>query len=292
MTNNMLPPIEYIRAENLSFALEQLDRLESEKRVLAGGTDLLIKLRDNQSREAVTLIDISGLTELSQIEANNSVLTIGSGVTFSRIINSAEIGKFVPVLKQAVELIGSVQIRNRGTIGGNICNASPCADSAPVLLVTNTQVETLSIKGKRLLPIDQFLTAPNQTALELNEIVTKFHLEKLPENAGSAFIKLGRRNAMSIARMNVAAVLQIDNDRIYDARIAVGSVMPTAARINAAEQLLKEKPPSEKIFEAAGKKVAEEMIRITGRRWSTEYKQPVIQVLVKRALMEAWRAKQ
>ena len=166
------------------------------------------------------------------------------------------------------------------------------ADSAPALLVANTQVELLSKNGTRRLPINRFLTAPNQTALELFEIVTKFHLAKLPENAGSAFIKLGRRNSMSIARMNVAVVLQIEKNRIFDARIAVGSVMPTAARINAAEQLLTNEPPSDKIFEAAGKKVSEEMIRITGRRWSTEYKEPVISVLVKRALMEAWREKQ
>ena len=119
--------------------------------------------------------------------------------------------------------------------------------------------------------------------------MTSFHLKKITGSFGSAFIKLGRRNAMSIARMNAAVVLQMDDrNKINEARIAAGSVMPTAARMASAEKLLTGETPSEKLFRTAGQQVAEEMIRVSGRRWSTEYKEPVIPVLVRRSLMQAW----
>jgi carbon-monoxide dehydrogenase medium subunit/xanthine dehydrogenase FAD-binding subunit len=157
------------------------------------------------------------------------------------------------------------------------------------LLALNTQVEIRSKEKTFYVPLEKFILAPYQTILKSDEMVVGFSIPKLSNNTGFAFIKLGRRNAMSIARMNVATIIQIIDEKISDIRIAVGSVMPTAARVKHIEEMLIDQKPSIKIFGQVGREVADEMIRISGRRWSTEYKEPVISVLVKRTLQEALR---
>lgn len=285
----MIPNLTYFCAENLISALSALSDDQYKNRLLAGGTDLLINLRKKTETEKIRLIDISQLNEIKQIKKNKTGVRIGAGISHSQLIRSDIVFNYFPALHAAVNTIGSVQIRNRGTLGGNICNASPCADSAPALLAYGAHVEIRSRRNTRLIPLAEFLVHPYQTVLRQDEMVTSFHLKKITGNSGSAFIKLGRRNAMSIARMNVAVVLQVDDrNKMDEVRIAVGSVMPTAARVTSAEKILVGETPSEKLFRVVGQQVAEEMIRVSGRRWSTEYKEPVIPVLVKRALMQAW----
>ncbi len=286
----MISPIQYICAENIEAALAALQNSRHVNRLLAGGTDLIIELRKRQEQQPVCLIDISRISELQAISQNRNGIQIGAAVTHALLITNPLIRQWAPLLAEAAATIGSVQIRNRGTIGGNICNASPCADTAPVLLVLEAQVEIQSRQESRLIPLADFLTAPYRTILQPEEMAIKFHLAALPENSGSAFIKLGRRATMTIARMNVAVVLQGNaQNKLSDVRIAVGSVMPTAARVAAAEKLLRDQKPSVELFQAAGAKVAQEMVRVTGCRWSTPYKEPVIAVLVQRALSLAWK---
>lgn len=285
----MISNLKYFRAINLTTALSALSDDQYKNRLLAGGTDLLINLRKKTETEKIRLIDISQLNEIKQIKEDKTSVRIGAGISHSQLIRSDIVFNYFPALHAAVNTIGSVQIRNRGTLGGNICNASPCADSAPALLAHGAHVEIRSRRNTRLIPLAEFLVHPYQTVLRQDEMVTSFHLKKITGNSGSAFIKLGRRNAMSIARMNVAVVLQVDErNKMDEVRIAVGSVMPTAARVTSAEKILVGETPSEKLFRVVGQQVAEEMIRVSGRRWSTEYKEPVIPVLVRRALMQAW----
>jgi len=285
----MISPIKYFRPNSIKESLELLNELPDGKNILAGGTDLLIGLRRNYHSNLTNLIDISYLQDLKKIKESDSKIIIGSSVTHSQIVRSKIIQKWTPILSEASSKIGSVQIRNRGTIGGNVCNASPCADTVPVLLALNTQVNIQSKDKSFFVPLEQFILAPYQTILNPNEMVVGFSIPKLPKNTGFEFIKLGRRNAMSIARMNVATVMQIQNGKIFDIRLAVGSVMPSATRVKRVEEMLIDQMPSSKIFEKAGREVADEMIRVSGRRWSAEYKEPVISVLVKRALEKAFQ---
>ena len=284
----MISPIKYFRPKNLNDAWEILGTIKNAL-ILAGGTDLLVGLRKKPNSEEQFLIDLNSILELKKIEQDDSTIKIGAAVTHSQIIKSQIIQKTAPLLLEAVSSIGSVQIRNRGTIGGNICNASPCADSTPALLALDAEVEIQAQSKTRVLKLTDFFSYPYKTILKKNEIVTYFIVPKSSQKTGSAFLKLGRRNAMSIARMNVAVQIGInENDEINFSRITAGSILPTTARIEKAEQVLLGEKPSEQLFLEAGNLVAEEMIRVTGRRWSTEYKEPVIKILVKRALMKSW----
>lgn len=285
----MLRHSRYFRAHNIESALELLETVEGERALLAGGTDLMIQLRTDPDHPPLNLIDISFVPELQSMGENESEIILGAGITHSRLVREALLSRFAPVLGVAAASIGSVQIRNRGTIGGNICNASPCADMAPALLAHEAVLEIRSRRATRSVPLERFITAPYQTCMNPEEMVTGFRIKKYTGRVGSAFLKLGRRNAMSIARMNVAVILGLDQEeKIMFSRIAAGSVMPIPARFREVENLLLHETPSERLFATAGEKVAREMIRVTGRRWSTEYKKPVIQVLVRRALMQAW----
>ena len=284
----MLPELEYVRPASLSEALTALRDFPGRSYALAGGTDLLISLRNRRLEAPLRLVDVSRLPELCQIREENGTVVLGGCVTHSRLVNSPVVQQYLPVLAEAAAAIGSEQIRNRGTLGGNLCNASPCADTAPALLVLNAEVEIASTEGGRRLSLADFLQAPYRTALQPGELLVSVHCEKLPEDAGCAFLKLGRRSAMSIARINVAAVLGFgDYGEIADARLAAGSIMPRTARLHSAEKTMMGETPSDELFRAVGDFVAKEMIATAGRRWSTPYKKKVVPVLVQRVLSKA-----
>ncbi len=254
-------------------------------RILAGGTDLLIELRRSSVRAFTPIIDICRIEDLCKIKEDGEILSIGPLTTHSEIVRSAKIRKSATLLSRAASTVGSPQIRNLGTIGGNIMNAAACADTVPPLIALGASVKLRSVKQWREVLLQDFFVRPYQTKAGPDELLTEIIVPKLPANARSAFVKLGRRNALSIARLSVAAVLGFDSaGRITEARIVPGAALPVWQRILPAEQLLVGNKPSDGLFRAAGKKVAEVMIQQTGRRWSTEYKEPVIAVLVRRAL--------
>src|ERR1019366_3654989 len=201
------------------------------------------------------------------------------------LMRSELVQKFAPLLRSAASSIGSPQIRDRGTVGGNVMNAAACADTVPPLIALGATVTLQSKAGCREMPLADLFVKPYQTKATPDELLTAIRFPKLPSIACNAFIKLGRRNALAISRMSVAAVLQIGRDgRIVEARIVPGAAFPTWKRVSEAEQMLLGEKPAAKLFAAAGQKVSEEMIKATGRRWSTEYKEPVLAVLVRRAL--------
>jgi len=278
---------EYIRAASIRETSDILAHYGEDAKVLAGGTDLLIELRRQNGDAPGIIIDISNLSKLRSIESTSKSISIKPLITHSDLIKSKDIRQFAPLLAAAAATIGSPQIRNRGTIGGNIMNAATCADTVPPLIALGAAITLQSKKGKRKIELEKFFTAPYTTLARPDEFLIDIHFPKLPRNAGSSFIKLGRRNALSISRLSVAAIVVRDRKgRIADARIVPGATFPTWRRVHDAEKLLFNEKPSKELFVAAGKKVSEEMIRETGRRWSSEYKEPVIAVLVRRALEE------
>jgi xanthine dehydrogenase iron-sulfur cluster and FAD-binding subunit A len=276
---------DYIAVETVAEACNVLAGHGPELTLLAGGTDVLIELRRATTKAPKVVLDISGVPELRGIEEADGSITIKPLTTHTELMRSDLLRQFAPLLGSAAAAIGSPQIRDRGTVGGNIMNAAACADTVPPLIALDATVTLQSKAGCREMPLADLFVKPYQTKARPGELLTAIHFPKLAPSARSAFIKLGRRNALAISRMSVAAVLQIGSDgRIVDARIVPGAAFPTWKRVPEAEQMLVGQKPEAKLFAAAGQKVSEEMIKATGRRWSTEYKEPVIAVLVRRAL--------
>jgi xanthine dehydrogenase iron-sulfur cluster and FAD-binding subunit A len=280
-----LKAFHYISARTVAEACDLLVEHGAGARVLAGGTDLLIELRRGSKQAPRLVLDISSIVELAGITEAEGSITIGPLATAADLMRSAAVRRFAPLLADAAATIGSPQIQSRATVGGNIMNAATCADTVPPLVALDAAVTLQSIAGRRDLPLADLFLKPYETQARPDELLTAVHFPKLGPAARSAFIKLGRRNALAISRLSVAVILERRKDgRIAEARIVPGAAFPKWQRVTQAEQMLIGKQPSEKLFAAAGKRVAEEMIKITGRRWSTEYKEPAIAVLVRRAL--------
>ncbi len=280
-----MKPFEFILPKSIQEALEVLAIYNIDAQILAGGTDVLIELRKASVKSPKAIIDISRLNELKGIIETESEIIIKPLATHTEIGSSPIIKKFARLLHIAANVIGSPQIRNRGTIGGNIMNAAACADTVPPLMALGAIVKLQSGEEKRIVPIIDFFVKPYQTIAAKNELLTEIRFPKLLDSMKSAFIKLGRRNALAISRLSVAAILQKnDSGLIQEARIVPGAAFPKWQRMTEAEKLLIGQKPTSKLFAKAGQEVSEVMISFTGRRWSTEYKEPVIAVLVRRAL--------
>ncbi|MEA3507183.1 MAG: FAD binding domain-containing protein [Elusimicrobiota bacterium] len=279
----MLPEFNFKRPQTLIEALEIYS--SGNYSIIAGGTDVIVELRKEKKAEQ-DILDITGLDELKGIRKEGKNIVIGALSTFSEVFSSPLIEKEAPLLKEAVRNVGSLQIRNRGTIGGNICNASPAADSVPALVALDSMLTLASPQGERKIKLDKFITWPYATDIKEEEILKSISFSP-PEFTGYHFYKLGRREALAISRMNVAVMLKIKGGKIEKAFISPGSVMPSPGRVSVAEKLVEGNKPSKEIFEKAGFKVSEIMIKESGIRWSTEYKKPVIEQMVKRALIFA-----
>jgi CO/xanthine dehydrogenase FAD-binding subunit len=276
---------DYAAPRSVEETLPTLARYGADAAILAGGTDLLVELRRPTNRAPRVVVDISHARELRRITGDAGVVALGPLMTHAAIGRSEIIRTAAPLLAAAALAIGSPQIRNRGTVGGNIMNAATCADTIPPLVALGAEVTLRSASGARQVRLAELFARPYQTTAAPGELLTGIRFAALPGDARSAFLKLGRRNALSISRLSVAAVVRLGNDgRIAEARIVPGAAFPTWQRVLSAEALLLGERPSPKVFAAAGAEVSREMIRQTGRRWSTEYKEPVIAVLVRRAL--------
>jgi carbon-monoxide dehydrogenase medium subunit/xanthine dehydrogenase FAD-binding subunit len=221
------------------------------------------------------------------IREEGDVIIIGALTSHDEIYKSSIIRNAVPFLSEASFSVGSPQIRNRGTVGGNICNASPAADSVPPLIALDADVKIESIRGVRLVPLKSVYVKANQNNLAPDEIITEIRFKTLPLGSRTAFIKLGRRKALAISRINVAVAAKIDDEgKVSDVRIYPGCIFGMPERVTAAEDVLVGKCPTEELINAAALKVSEEMINKTGIRWSTEYKKPAVEALIRRGLKE------
>ena len=285
-------PFTLIRAESLQEALDFLSRPGSKTKIIAGGTDLMVELRDlsPDGKGPDTILDITPVDEIRGIKDDGSTITVGALTPHREISTSPIILESAPLLASACSTVGATQHRNIATIGGNVINGSPAADSVPALIALNAEAVFRSKSGERVSPLKDIYLKPYQTDIKDDEILTAIRFPHLPDGARSSYIKLGRRNALAISRMNVAVVLVIKEGKITEARISPGSTMPTPDRITVAEEILIGEEPREELFRRAGQAVSDEMINRSGRRWSTPYKEPVIAALTARALGEAGKS--
>jgi CO/xanthine dehydrogenase FAD-binding subunit len=282
----MIPPFDYKTPNTIEEAIELLWQAEGKAKVIAGGTDLVVGLRSGDCAPP-SIIDITRIEELRKIEEKNGAVSIGAAVTHSEIASSPLVKRYGKILSDAASEIGSPQIRNLGTIGGNIVNASPAADTIPPLMVLNAMGRVVSREGEKEVPLSQLFKGPYETNLKPHELLVQITFQKLPPETQSSFVRLARRDAMAIARMNVAIILQIGKNRIEDVRIAVGSVTPTPQRMSEAETFLKGKLADQRSLQKASLKVSEAMIQRSGIRASTSYKKPVVEALFMRAVKKA-----
>ncbi len=283
-----LPPIDYERPRCLHDAFSLLEEMGIP---MAGGTDVIIQLRESYLKGDFSprlVVDLKGLDELSGIEDQGEHILIGAITRLSDLIESDLIFNHAPSISEAASRMGSIQIRNKGTIGGNICNAAPCADSLPPLLIHDAVLILASKEGTREVDLENFLRGPGRTDRKPGEILVGVKVKKRDEG-GEFFIKLARRDALNKARMNFAAWLNLRDGKIIDACFAAGAIAPHPIRVKEVEELLLGEEPSEALFARAGRIVRDKMLQITGRRWSTPYKSPVVENLTARVLSEAAR---
>jgi CO/xanthine dehydrogenase FAD-binding subunit len=276
----------YVRAHSITQAVELLNELGFTSQLLAGGTDLMIYLRQKASWFD-RLVDISQIPELKIIEQEDSQIKVGSGVTFTQAAQNDLLRYAVPLLVEACLSVGSLQIRNLGTLGGNVVNAAACADSLPPLVCLGAMAHLRSANGERRLPVSEFVTGPNRTDLQAGELLTHFTFEIPPAGVRSTFVKLGRRNAQSISRLSMATMGRTNAQGIVDyVRLTPGAATPRLMRFEPVKQLLVGQKPTEALLVEAGRAVAEVMVETTGPRWSTMYKELAIQALAERTLRQ------
>lgn len=278
---------DYIAPQSLGEALETLGKQTKGTHVIAGGTDLVPRMRSRMV-EPTLLVDLR-LLSLDGIEMLDKWIRIGASTTHTDILESDLLAEHCYALVEATKEIAGPPVRNRGTIGGNLVNASPAADLAPPLLVYDAIVVLAKANSEREISLSEFFTAPGETVLAPGEIMTEVRIPIIPPKTASSFIKLGKRKAMAISVVSVAARLTLDDvGKISHARIALGSVAPTPLQAVKAEGVLEGLTPSEAIFAEAGQVASTESSPISDIRASGEYRKKMVAVLTRRALQSAW----
>ena len=273
------------RPRSFQEVLDLLEGLGEGTVLLAGGTDLLVQMERQiiAPKHVVSLQDVAGL---NQISTDSRGLHLGAMVTHRELEKSPRFRGSLAGLSEACATVGGVQVRNLGTVGGNLVNASPAADTPPALLCLDATVTAVGRSGERELPLDRFFPGYRRTALRPGEVLTAIHIPPVEPRTGTAFFKLGRRRAMEISVACSAARLTLAEDgrTIREARIALGAVAPTAIRSREAESMLSGRQADEKLFHEAGRAAGAEAQPIDDLRASADYRRKVTAVLVSRAL--------
>jgi carbon-monoxide dehydrogenase medium subunit len=287
----MLTPFRYEKPRSVEKALDLLVDKGTDARLLAGGTDLIPQIRSGKIAPAL-LIDLLGFTELKGIEIKENHLGIGSMTTIRELERSKVLQVHCPVLKEAAGLIGSRQIRNVATVGGNICNASPSADLLPSLLALESKVTIRNSSGTVEKRLDEFFLGPSQTILANQDILTKITVPKQPVFSGASYLKLSPRRAMDLAIVGVTVLLVLsETGTCQKAHLVLGSVAPTPIRVPAAEEILidslSQKSPSDALLDEVGEVASQAARPIKDVRASDGYRRDMIKVLVKRGIKKA-----
>lgn len=265
--------------KSLKEALQHLAGADEYTKILAGGTDVVVGKSQGSKRfvDAKVLVDVNRIPEIKGIEEKDGAIYIGSAVTFGEICKNKIVEEKLPLLKKAASLVGSQQIRNRATIAGNFVNNAPCADTVPTLLVYDASIEIKSQNSERIISLQDFLQGPYKTQLNNNELVTRIIIPIKKENYFGESYKLGRRRAVAISRLTLAVLLQMKEKKILDIKIASGALTPIGTRFPKLEEFAKGQMMTDNLCKELAKKMGEEVLAVTGLRWSSEYKLPVVQ---------------
>lgn len=276
---------DYLAPRSLAEAVAML-AAHPEATPLAGGTNVLVQLKEGR-RDVETLLSLRRLPELHQI-THGAGVRIGAGVTMVQIAADARLRADYTALATAAGLLGSVQTRNMATVGGNLCNASPSADTAPPLLALGAKVVIAGADGEREMALSDFFVGRGQTALAAGELLREIVLPALAPRSGSAYVRHIPRAAMDISVAGVAAALSLDEaGRIAAAGLALGAVAPTPLRAPEAERLLAGQEPRVELFAAAAEMAQAAAQPLSDVRASAEFRRHLVGVLARRALQAA-----
>lgn len=281
-----LPKMGYIKPGSVNEVLDLLaEGGEGQYQIYAGGTDVIPKIKKRIINAPQVMIDLKGIKGLDYVDYDDIMgLRIGALTTLRSVAESKIVKERFPILAQAAGSIASIQIRNRATLAGNICNAVPSADSAPALLALGAELVCTSNKGERTLRIQEFFKGPGKTSLESDEIIKEIRISTLPEQTRGAYTKLSPRSRMDLAVVAVAVLGRIEDGFFKDVRIGLGAVAPTPMRALKAEEVLKDARTDEGNINNAAQTAASETKPIDDHRASAEYRRMMVDVLVRRGL--------
>jgi CO/xanthine dehydrogenase FAD-binding subunit len=279
---------KYILAQTLEEALDALEKYGDKARVISGGTDL-VPLINSGTIKVGCIVDITNITGLNYIDHDNGLIRIGALVTHSDVGSAPLINEKVVLLAEASRSLGSLQVRNRGTLVGNVVNASPASDTSVALIALGAEAKVVSKSGQRTKKVEELFVAPGQTNLSSQELVTELRFQGLGFGQGGAFIKLGKRQALTISIVNVAVALTLDRERniFSQARIGIGAVAPTPLRVRKAETALIGHPMSDQTIQNASQEAMKEVRPIGDIRASADYRREMTRVLITRTIKRA-----
>ncbi len=285
-----IPRFEYHAPETLEEACRLLKKGGKDAAVMAGGTDLLIKLR-YRVRKATAVIGLKRIHGLDEIRFDRKCgLTIGATTLLSDVASHPEIRRHFPTIAQAALKTATVQIRNMGTVVGNLCNAAPSADNAPILIAMDAELLITDPKKERSLPLVEFFKGPGLTVLKPGEIVKSVFVPFSPLHSGTSYESISERGKVDIAAVGAAARVVLNGEQCVGIGIALGAVAPTPMRAFGAEKVLMDKNWSLELVEKAALRASREAKPITDMRATAAYRRKMVQVLTKRALMEAYQS--
>jgi len=276
----IVPEFQYLVPETLERAVALLAQYGNEAKVLAGGTDLIVKMKSGLMKPAY-LVSLKRLPQLKGVRYQPGVgVIIGARTTHNDLLASAVLREKFPSVCSSAGSMAGHQIRNVGTVGGNLVNAVPSADLPPILIALSGKVRIVGAAGERLVPLEDFFTGPGQTVLAPGEILAEV---VLPEQVttGSNYLKFGLRKAEALAVVGVASAVTMERDTIKDVRIALGAVAPTPLRAREAENALRGQKPSAELLARAGKLAAAVARPISDIRGSAEYRRHLVEVLTR-----------
>jgi CO/xanthine dehydrogenase FAD-binding subunit len=286
-----LPSFDYVRATSREHVVELLRQQGKDVRLLSGGTDLLVRMRDGFFQPKVVL-DVKHLPGMQEIVFDpRTGLTVGAAVAMNRVAHHPDVLTHYPLLAEAANSVASYQIRNRATVGGNLCNCSPAADTAPAILVLEGRLVLFGPGGEREVPAEEFFLGPGKSAMAAAEFMTGMRLPVLPPGGVGRYLKLGRNKAGDLAIVSVAVYgfPRKSNPSGYGFRIALGSVAPIPLRAAAAEAVLASEPPGASCFARAAQEAMAAASPIDDVRASAAYRRAMVHNLTEQALSEVWQ---
>jgi aerobic carbon-monoxide dehydrogenase medium subunit len=256
-------------------------------KILAGGTDVIVSMRERKIAPShiVNIKRIPGLDQIS--ESKNRGLSIGALTTIGMVETSALVRNAFPMVAEAAHQLGSFQVRNRATIGGNLCNSSPSADMAPPLIALEAVAKIIGPKGLRSVTFENFFTSPGKTVLKRTEILKEIRIPNPPKGSSGAFLKHGPRACMDIATVNAAILITMKGRVCKDARIVLGAVAPVPMRAKKAEAEIRGKSVDDDLVRRVGEVASQESLPISDVRGSADYRREVVRVLVMRLFGKA-----
>jgi len=286
-----LPELEYIQPASLSEASKFLAEHPGEAKAFLGGTDCFVRLRDG-AWTLKYLVNVKGLDGTNEIQFDpQKGLTIGSAVPMNRVIAHPDVIKNYPLLAEAAKTVASYQLRNRATVVGNVCNASPAGDTIGACIVYGGVLNVSGLNGTRSEPLSTFFKGPGKTVLQPGDIVTSITFPLPPKGHAGRYIKLGRNKLSDLAIVGVTALVYPDAAAAsgFRFRVALASVAPTPLVVSAAEELLASKPVTEQLIADAAQAAMDACNPIDDTRGSARYRKYMVRNLTRQALLDAWR---